>query len=69
MGTTNYQEKEFSGKVIRSTVAGEFPPSASAETDDVSFVITGSIYLLGEVLARIEGNNGQSPLAPLQDWV
>ena len=61
--------EEFSGKVTRSTVACEFPPSASAETDDVPYVVTGSIYLLGEVLARIEGNNGQSPLAPLQDWV
>jgi dihydrofolate synthase/folylpolyglutamate synthase len=61
--------EEFSGKVTRSTVIREFPPPASVETDDVPFVVTGSIYLLGEVLARIEGNNCQSPLAPLQDWV
>jgi dihydrofolate synthase/folylpolyglutamate synthase len=59
----------FSGKVIRSTVVREFPLSQSVETADVPFVVTGSIYLLGEVLARIEGKNCQGPLAPLHDWV
>jgi dihydrofolate synthase / folylpolyglutamate synthase len=59
----------FSGKVSRSTVVREFPCSGSADADEVPFVVTGSIYLLGEVLARNEGNNCQSPLAPLQDWV
>jgi len=58
----------FSGKVIRSSIVREFPLSESGEAEDVPFVVTGSICLLGEVLAEIEGNNCQSPLAPLQDW-
>jgi dihydrofolate synthase / folylpolyglutamate synthase len=59
----------FSGKVTRSSIVREFPLSYSGEVEDFPFVVTGSIYLLGEVLARIEGGNCQSPLASLQDWV
>jgi dihydrofolate synthase/folylpolyglutamate synthase len=46
---------DFRGRVMRATVAGLFP-SANACTaggpDDV-LVVTGSIYLLGEVMARL----------------
>ncbi|MCS6242499.1 MAG: bifunctional folylpolyglutamate synthase/dihydrofolate synthase [Opitutus sp.] len=50
----------FSGKVSRATVAGVFPAAGVCTvgglTDTV--VVTGSIYLLGEVLARIEPERG-----------
>ncbi|MBU63586.1 MAG: bifunctional folylpolyglutamate synthase/dihydrofolate synthase [Opitutae bacterium] len=58
--------QEFSGKVTRSSIMQEFPLAYSCEVEDVPIVVTGSIYLLGEVLARIEGNNCHTPL---QDWV
>ena len=43
------------GRTVRGTVAGLFPNEgrcAAGGVDDV-VVVTGSIYLLGEVLARI----------------
>jgi dihydrofolate synthase/folylpolyglutamate synthase len=52
--------KSFTGKVSRATVAGVFPAAGVCTvgglTDTV--VVTGSIYLLGEVLARIEPERG-----------
>ena len=52
--------KSFTGKVSRTTVAGVFPAAGVCTvgglTDTV--VVTGSIYLLGEVLARIEPERG-----------
>jgi len=45
----------FSGRVVRATVAGLFPEpnrcTAGGETDVV--VVTGSIYVLGEVMSRL----------------
>ena len=59
----------FRGRVIRSTVEGLFP---SAETctaggpDDV-VVVTGSIYLLGEIMARLQPARGAGE-GRLQDF-
>jgi dihydrofolate synthase/folylpolyglutamate synthase len=51
---------EFAGQVRRSTVEALFPrPDAcTAGGPDDLVVVTGSIYLLGEVLARIEPQRG-----------
>ncbi|WP_233256532.1 folylpolyglutamate synthase/dihydrofolate synthase family protein [Opitutus sp. ER46] len=46
----------FPGRVVRDTVEQVFPAAdrcAVGETDDI-VVVTGSIYLLGEVMARLE---------------
>jgi dihydrofolate synthase/folylpolyglutamate synthase len=52
--------KSFTGQVRRATVAGVFPGAdrctVGGLTDTV--VVTGSIYLLGEVLARLEPERG-----------
>ena len=59
----------FRGRVIRATVEGLFP---SAETctaggaDDV-VVVTGSIYLLGEIMARLQPARGAGE-GRLQDF-
>jgi dihydrofolate synthase/folylpolyglutamate synthase len=60
---------EFSGRVVRSTVEGLFPgPGAcTAGTPDDVVVVTGSIYLLGEVLARLEPERGPGE-GRLQDF-
>ena len=52
--------KTFPGRVARATVAGVFPNADTCTVggpDDV-VVVTGSIYLLGEVMARIEPQRG-----------
>ena len=59
----------FSGRVIRSTVEGLFPGPGictAGGPDDV-VVVTGSIYLLGEVLARMEPQRGAGE-GRLQDF-
>ena len=46
---------DFRGKVVRATVAGLFPAGdrcTAGDADDV-LVVTGSIYLLGEVMTRL----------------
>jgi dihydrofolate synthase/folylpolyglutamate synthase len=51
---------DFSGRVVRATVEGLFPRPdvcTAGRPDDV-VVVTGSIYLLGEVLARLEPQRG-----------
>ncbi len=62
--------KTFSGVVKRTTVAEVFPgpdqPCGVGGPDD-TVVVTGSIYLLGEVLARIEPERGVSE-GRLQDF-
>jgi len=62
--------KTFSGVVKRRTVADVFPgpsqPCAAGGADD-TVVVTGSIYLLGEVLARIEPERGAGE-GRLQDF-
>jgi dihydrofolate synthase/folylpolyglutamate synthase len=48
----------FPGRLVRATVADLFPTPqccTAGGPDDV-VVVTGSIYLLGEVMARLEGN-------------
>ena len=52
--------KSFTGKVTRATVAGVFPDAQSCTVGgaDDTVVVTGSIYLLGEVMARIEPERG-----------
>ena len=57
------------GVVRRATVAGLFPTKdrcTAGGADDV-VVVTGSIYLLGEVLARIEPDRGTGE-GRLQDF-
>jgi dihydrofolate synthase/folylpolyglutamate synthase len=50
----------FSGRVVRATVAGLFPDANSCTVGgpDDTVVVTGSIYLLGEVMARIQPERG-----------
>ncbi|MET0263686.1 MAG: folylpolyglutamate synthase/dihydrofolate synthase family protein [Rariglobus sp.] len=50
----------FAGRVTRATVAGVFPDAAICTVGgpDDTIVVTGSIYLLGEVMARIEPARG-----------
>lgn len=52
--------KNFTGKVIRATVDGVFPVAGLCTVGGLAdtVVVTGSIYLLGEVLARIEPERG-----------
>ena len=57
------------GRIVRGTVAGLFPDEgrcAAGGVDDV-VVVTGSIYLLGEVLARI-GPGSAAGEGRLQDF-
>ena len=59
----------FRGRVVRSTVEGLFPAPGSCTAggpDDV-IVVTGSIYLLGEVLTRLEPQRGPGE-GRLQDF-
>jgi dihydrofolate synthase/folylpolyglutamate synthase len=59
----------FAGRIVRATVEELFPEpdrcTAGAVTDDL--VVTGSIYLLGEVLARISPRRGEGE-GRLQDF-
>jgi dihydrofolate synthase/folylpolyglutamate synthase len=51
---------DFRGRVVRATVAGLFPEPqvcTAGGADDV-LVVTGSIYLIGEVMARLEPARG-----------
>ncbi len=52
--------KTFGGRVTRATVAGVFPDATTCTVGgpDDTVVVTGSIYLLGEVMARIEPQRG-----------
>jgi len=52
--------KTFTGRVVRATVAGVFPDAANCTVGGPAdiVVVTGSIYLLGEVMARIEPQRG-----------
>jgi dihydrofolate synthase/folylpolyglutamate synthase len=62
--------KTFSGAVRRATVAELFPgpdQACRAGGADDLVVVTGSIYLLGEVLARIEPERGPGE-GRLQDF-
>ncbi len=71
----SYEELEalippaYTGRVIRDTVEALFPGpgSCAAGGPDDSLLITGSIYLLGEVLARLEPQRGPSE-GRLQDF-
>jgi dihydrofolate synthase/folylpolyglutamate synthase len=59
----------FKGRVVPATVAGLFPGPGlctAGGADDV-VVVTGSIYLLGEVLARLEPERGAGE-GRLQDF-
>jgi dihydrofolate synthase/folylpolyglutamate synthase len=57
----SYEELEslvpttFQGRVVRATVAGLFPTASTctAGGPEDTLVVTGSIYLLGEVMARL----------------
>lgn len=50
----------FGGAVVRGSVDGLFPDprTCTAGNDDDVIVVTGSIYLLGEVMARLEPERG-----------
>lgn len=72
---TSHQELEsllprgFAGKVVRATVEGLFPAPGTCTAggpDDV-IVVTGSIYLLGEILGRLEPQRGPGE-GRLQDF-
>jgi len=61
--------KDFKGRVVRATVDGLFPSAnqcTAGGPDDV-LVVTGSIYLLGEVMARLEPQRGAGE-GRLQDF-
>jgi dihydrofolate synthase / folylpolyglutamate synthase len=60
---------DFRGRVVRATVEGLFPNAETCTAggpDDV-IVVTGSIYLLGEIMARIEPARGTGE-GRLQDF-
>jgi dihydrofolate synthase/folylpolyglutamate synthase len=58
----------FSGRVFRSTVEELFPsPDVCAVSGDDTVVVTGSVYLIGEVLARLEPQRGPGE-GRLQDF-
>ncbi len=60
---------DFAGRVVRATVEGLFPASGGCTAggaDDV-LVVTGSIYLLGEIMARLEPQRGTGE-GRLQDF-
>jgi dihydrofolate synthase/folylpolyglutamate synthase len=65
----HYLPAAFRGRVVRTTVADVFPgPDCCAiggPADTV--VVTGSIYLIGEVLERIEPDRGAGE-GHLQDF-
>lgn len=52
--------KTFTGRVTRATVAGVFPDAKTCTVGgpNDTVVVTGSIYLLGEVMARIQPERG-----------
>jgi dihydrofolate synthase/folylpolyglutamate synthase len=59
----------FRGKTFRSTVEELFPGpgTSTAGGPGDTVVVTGSIYLLGEVLARLEPQRGSGE-GRLQDF-
>jgi dihydrofolate synthase/folylpolyglutamate synthase len=59
----------FTGRVVRATVEGVFPvpDRCDAGDPDDAVVVTGSIYLLGEALARLEPQRGPGE-GRLQDF-
>jgi dihydrofolate synthase/folylpolyglutamate synthase len=61
--------RSYAGRIVRSSVEGLFPApdtfAAGAAADTI--LVTGSIYLLGEVLSRLEPQRGPSE-ARLQDF-
>lgn len=72
---SSYEELEslvpgtFSGRVIRDSVEALFPGAdlCTAGAPGDTLVVTGSIYLLGEVLARLEPSRGPGE-GRLQDF-
>jgi len=63
--------KTFSGELARSTLDELFSDEGTLNFGSAgdTLVVTGSIYLLGEVLARIKGHSAPRGLDVLQDWV
>lgn len=61
--------KTFGGVIKRATVASVFPDATTCTVGgpDDTVVVTGSIYLLGEVMARIEPGRGKIE-SRLQDF-
>jgi dihydrofolate synthase / folylpolyglutamate synthase len=59
----------FKGRVVRTTVGELFPDerTCTAGPPDATVVVTGSIYLLGEVLSRIQPERGANE-GRLQDF-
>jgi dihydrofolate synthase/folylpolyglutamate synthase len=59
----------FRGRVVRATVEGLFPTpdTCTAGGPDDVLVVTGSIYLLGEIMARIQPERGSGE-GRLQDF-
>ena len=63
--------KTFSGELARSTLDELFSDEGKLDFGNTgdTLVVTGSIYLLGEVLARVKGRSVHRGLDALQDWV
>ena len=59
----------FTGIIRRSALEDEIPDGIQAAPPGVPIVLTGSIYLVGEVLARLSQEETPGALGPLQDWV
>ena len=59
----------FHGRIVRASVEGLFPNATTCSAGDPQdvVVVTGSIYLLGEVMARIEPRRGKGE-GRLQDF-
>jgi len=47
---------DFRGEVVRAAVADAFPSAAVCSLPGATVVVLGSLYLVGEVLARHQGN-------------
>lgn len=60
---------DFSGEVRRTSTGDEIPAGVLSAAPGVPIVITGSIYLVGEVLARLREEERPGALGALQDWV
>jgi len=47
---------DFRGDVHRASVAELFPSAATCAAEGETIVVLGSLYLVGEVLARLRGH-------------
>ncbi|HEX2100794.1 MAG TPA: bifunctional folylpolyglutamate synthase/dihydrofolate synthase, partial [Candidatus Synoicihabitans sp.] len=61
--------REFTGRIVDATIAALFPTPDTCTAGEASdtLVVTGSIYLVGEVMARLQPERGANE-GRLQDF-